>query len=151
MNRVVVHLKRLARDYHSSALVQLASRVGAILQYSGTDGDDPFVKVKGLIQSMIDELTAEAEAQLDTIRQATHAAYLVEKSELDTGIRGVRQALGLLRSYYGKSVALLEDGAKFAALMQQPALPKTHAKATGAGSGIIDILEVVEADFANSL
>jgi len=210
------------------------------LQYAGRDGDDPFAKVKGLIQSMIDQLTAEAQseatekaycdeqlaktksrkdeldediskltvkidqassrsaalteqvmvlegeiaeivkidqassrsaalteqvrvlegeiaeivklqAELDKVRQSGHAAYLVEKAELDMGIRGVRQALGLLRSYYGKSVALFEDGAKFAALMQQPALPKTHTKAAGAGNGIIDILEVCESDFANSL
>jgi len=213
MNHVVVEIKRLAHDYHSSALAQLASRVGAILQYSGQEGDDPFVKVKGLIQSMIDQLTAEAEAeatekaycdeqlaktksrkdeldediakltvkidqatsrsatlseqvrvleqelaelaklqaQLDTIRQESHASYLHSRSELEMGMQGVRQALGLLRSYYGKSVALLEDGAKFAALMQQPALPKSHAKATGAGDGIIGILEVSESDLANSL
>jgi len=94
---------------------------------------------------------AKSQAQLDTIRQSSHAAYLLKKSDLELGMRGVRQALGLLRSYYGKSVALLEDGAQFAALMQQPALPKTHAKATGAGSGIINILEVCESDFANSL
>jgi len=183
------------------------------LQYSGQYGDDPFVKVKGLIESMIDQLTAEANAEatekafcdeqlaktksrkdeldediakltvkidqatsrsaalseqvrvlegelaelaksqalLDTIRQASHAAYLLEKSELDLGIRGVRQALGLLRSYYGKSVALLEDGAKFDALLQQPALPRTHTKATGAGNGVIGILEVCESDFASSM
>merc|ERR1719400_2266281 len=88
MNHVVVEIKRLAHDYHSSALAQLASRVGAIMQYSGQEGDDPFVKVKGLIQSMIDQLTAEAEAE------ATEKAYCDEqlaktkarKDELDEDI-----------------------------------------------------------------
>jgi len=94
---------------------------------------------------------AQQKAQLDTIRQQGHAAYSQTKSELEMGIQGVRQALGLLRSYYGQSVALLEDSKQFAALMQQPALPINHVKSTGAGNGIIGILEVCESDFANSL
>merc|ERR1719476_782180 len=88
MSHVVSQIKRLAQEYHSSALAQLASRVAAVSQYSGQVGDDPFVKVKGLIQSMIDELTAEAKAE------ATEKAYCDEqlaktksrKDELDDDI-----------------------------------------------------------------
>merc|ERR1719387_3000354 len=40
---------------------------------------------------------------------------------------------------------------KLGAFMQQPAQPETFVKAEGAGGSIIDILEVVESDFANNL
>ena len=43
-------VKRLANDHHSEALAQLASRITARMQYGSGAGEDPFVKVKGLIQ-----------------------------------------------------------------------------------------------------
>jgi len=212
-NHVVAQLNRLAHDYHSAALAQLASRVHVILLYAGKDGDDPFAKVKDLIQDMIEQLTAQAQAemtekeycddqlaktkvrkeelddvlakltvtidgavsksteltqevrdvqaelsdiaksqaQMDTVRQESHAAYKQAKLELEKGLNGIRQALGLLRSYYSNSAALLQNGDSFSDLMQQPALPTSHAKATGAGQGIIGLLEVCESDFASSL
>merc|ERR1719281_1259676 len=53
---------------------------------------------------------------------------------------GVQKALEVLREYYGS-----------AALVQQPPVPEFHEKASGAGGSIIDILEVVEADFTSEL
>merc|ERR1719361_2560014 len=209
---VVTLVKRLARQHHSAALAQLASRVSAEFRYGAANGDDPFVKVKGLIMDMISQLEAEADAEatekaycdeqlaktkakkeeldddiakltvkidqansksaklkeevqeleselaaltklqaeMDKIRQETHADYSTAKADLTLGPEGVRKALSVLREYYG-GAALLQNGSQFAAMMQQPAMPPTHGKATGAGQGIINILEVCESDFAENL
>merc|ERR1719468_77260 len=45
---------------------------------------------------------------------------------------------------------MIQDDANFNAFMQQPAAPQKH-KATSAGGGIIDILEICESDIATSL
>jgi len=68
---------------------------------------------------------------------------------LELGLQGVRQALSVLREYYGGAAALLQG----ADLMQQPQpeKPLLHGKATGAGNSIVGILEVVESDFATGL
>merc|ERR1712060_671928 len=60
---------------------------------------------------------------------------------------------GVLRDYYGSSssAALLQGGADLGSVMRQPTAPELHEKATGAGTSIIGILEVVESDFANNL
>jgi len=209
---VVVLVKRLAREHHSAALAQLASRVAAVLQYGAANGEDPFKKVKGLIEDMITQLEEEAaaeaqekaycdeqlgktkakkeeldddlskltvkidqatsksaklkeevqeleselaaltklQAEMDKIRQETHADYMKAKEELELGLKGVRMALSKLREYYGGS-AFLQDGPQLAALMQQPAPPPAHKKSSGAGQGIISILEVCESDFAENL
>merc|ERR1711930_30039 len=57
----------------------------------------------------------------------------------------------MLRQYYGAGSSLLQDDTKLGAFMQQPATPETHGKAQGAGESIINILEVVESDFASNL
>jgi len=200
---VVQLVKKLARKHHSSALAQLASRMTAAIRFGSLNGDDPFAKVKGLVQAMIEKLEKEAEedatekaycdeemaktgakhgeltddvskltakidqaeskvvsltgdikqlqadlaklmksqSEMDKIRHEENKNYQEAHADLSLGLEGVRKALTVLRDYYANSDSLL----------QQPEMPQKHSKATGAGTGIIGILEVVEADFAKSL
>merc|ERR1719326_506606 len=57
---VVAAVKKLAREQHSSALAQLASRVSAVMRYGGSNSEDVFAKIKGLITDMIAKLQKEA-------------------------------------------------------------------------------------------
>jgi predicted nucleic acid-binding Zn-ribbon protein len=212
-NAEVVRLvKKLAKEHHSSALAQLASRIASVIRYGAAGGDDVFAKVKGLISDMISKLEAEAkseatekaycdeelakteakkselegviskltskidinsaksaglkedvktleaelatlakeQAEMDSIRAEEKAAFDKAKSELELGISGVQKALGVLKDYY-QGAAFVQNSASFDAFMQQPAAPKKHDKASGAGGSIIDILEVCESDFAKNL
>jgi len=202
-------VKKLAREQHSVALAQLASKIAAVVRYGSSSGEDPFEKVKALIKDMIVKLEKEqdseasekaycdeemaktktkkeeldytiskltakidkaasksaslkddvktaqsdlaklarSQAEMDSIRSEEHADYVEAKKDLELGLSGVRKALSVLKEYYGSaaSSALLQDTA------DQPAMPEIHEKAAGAGGSIIDILEVVENDFAKNL
>lgn len=97
------------------------------------------------------------QALMDSARKTANKAYLVSKADLQQGIDASRQALGILRNYYGnkKTSALLQEdeasGDESGDLDEQPAVPTKHKKDTGAGSGIIGILEVAMSDMANQL
>eukprot|EP00971_Amphidinium_carterae_P224531 4454169-Amphidinium_carterae.1 len=71
---IVDMVSKLAQRQHSSALTQLASRIGSIMKYAATIGEDPFAKVKGLIEEMIERLQKEASAE------AEHKAYCDEET-----------------------------------------------------------------------
>eukprot|EP00746_Dinoflagellata_sp_MGD_P000698 gnl/MRDRNA2_/MRDRNA2_101260_c0_seq1.p1 gnl/MRDRNA2_/MRDRNA2_101260_c0~~gnl/MRDRNA2_/MRDRNA2_101260_c0_seq1.p1 ORF type:complete len:716 (-),score=232.02 gnl/MRDRNA2_/MRDRNA2_101260_c0_seq1:8-2155(-) len=66
---VVNLLRKLAREQKSTELNQLAARVGAVIRYGTSSGEDPFVKVRGLIQDMIERLEKEGAEEAD------HKAY----------------------------------------------------------------------------
>jgi len=207
---IIQLVKKLAREQHSAALAQLASRIGAVIRYGSSSGEDPFVKIRSLISDMITKLTNEAQsestekaycdeelaktaskkeelnfqiskltakidkaaaksaslkdsakqaqadlaalaksqAEMDSIRREESASYRQAKEDLSLGLSGVRKAIGVLRDYYGgasaASASMLLD-------MGQPAAPVQHSKSSGAGGSILDILEVVESDFAKNL
>jgi len=69
-SEVVALVKKLAREQHSAALAQLASRISAVVRFGA---GDPFAKVKGLITDMIAKLEAEAQSE------ATEKAYCDEE------------------------------------------------------------------------
>jgi DNA repair exonuclease SbcCD ATPase subunit len=109
-------------------------------------------QLKEEIQVLEGELAslAKEQAEMDKIRQDENSAYSTAKADLELGLSGVRKALDTLRDYYGSGAAMVQED-KFGAFMQQPAVPEKHSQAAGAGGSIIDILEVVESDFATNL
>jgi chromosome segregation ATPase len=81
-SEVITLVKKLAREHHSAALAQLASRIAAVVRYGASSGDDPFGKVKGLIEDMITKLEQTASSE------ATEKAYCddeMAKTELKKG------------------------------------------------------------------
>jgi len=187
-------LRQVAKATQSIAIAKLVSALETRIQYSVQTGEDPFAKVKGLIQEMIEKLVKEAEEEaahkaycdeemgetkekktkleaemekletriekmtadiarlreevktlqkelaalanaekeMDEIRAKEHEEYVVVSAELKEGIEGIQMALKVLRDYYAKA-------------------PDDHGKASGAGSGIIGLLEVAESDFSKNL
>merc|ERR1719352_1121666 len=107
-SEVITMVKKLARDHHSAALAQLASRLSVIVKYGGKDGADPFAKIKGLISDMITKLVKEAE------EEATEKAYCDEqmakteakKSELDDTVAKLTNKIDRAAS---KSASLKEE------------------------------------------
>merc|ERR1719506_2219844 len=85
---VVDIIKRLARQHHSAALAQLASKITAVLRFGAASGDDPFAKVKGLIQELIDRLVAEAAAEAEEKEYCDSEMAKTEekKSELEDDV-----------------------------------------------------------------
>merc|ERR1719426_548109 len=110
-------------------------------------------ELKGEVKTLQAELAklAQEQSDMDAIRAEEKAAYDKAKAELEAGIGGVQKALGVLRDYYEGGAALLQKAGGFDAFMHQPAPPKKHSAASGAGGSILDILEVCESDFTKNL
>jgi chromosome segregation ATPase len=70
---IVNLLKKVARQHHSAALSQLSSKIATLIRYSSKTGDDPFAKIKTLIEEMIAKLMKEAAAE------ASEKAYCDEQ------------------------------------------------------------------------
>jgi chromosome segregation ATPase len=113
-----------------------------------------FAEVKDDLTEMQAELAemTKDQSKLTKIREEEHAAFSVEKTDLEQGIQGVRKAMDILRDYYSQQDDSDVSGPP-AALLQsmQPSPPDvSHKKQTGVDS-IISTLEMVESNFAAGL
>merc|ERR1719460_3550783 len=193
-DRIFTLIQSLAKQDDSKALMLLSQRI----QSAAMMGADPFAKVKGMIQEMIEKLVEEAQkedshkafcdkemsetkakrddkqtelddlntkidkatskiaklkeeiatlqkelaaiaelqAKATAMRTEEAEAWALAKKDFEDGVEGVGMALKVLRDYYAEKEALVQT---------------THDKATGAASGIIGMLEVVESDFTKML
>jgi chromosome segregation ATPase len=194
---VVQRVQELAaRVGNPTELVQLAQRMRITALMSA----DPFAKVKGMIQEMIEKLVEEAgkeaehkaycdkemgetkikmedktddvddlntsidqatskiaklsediatlqnelaqiaaaQKEATELREKEKEAWAMAKKDYEGGLEGVGMALQVLRDYYAEK----EDS-----LLQE----SKHEKSSGAASGIIGMLEVVESDFSKLL
>merc|ERR1719160_58974 len=89
-------------------------------------------KLKEEVATLSKELSelATSQADMDKVRDEEKTAYEANKKEMEEGLEGVKLALKVLREYYAK---------------------KQKGAASGAGGGIISMLEVVESDFSKGL
>merc|ERR1719408_964350 len=119
------------RDDKQSDLDDLNTKIDA--------ATSKIAKLKEEIATLQAELAAIAKAQkeADAMRAEEAAAWKDAKADYESGVEGVGMALQVLRDYYAE---------KEESLIQQPAPGATHSKATGAATGIIGMLEVIESD-----
>jgi len=173
------------KAYCDKELAATQAKVGDVedqLQKLSTQIDRKTAKstaAKEEVKELQEELAKNMKEQteLDKVRQDEHAAFIASKADLELGLKGIRQALDVLRDYYSGSasastdVSAPADASAPSALAdvsatptetstpvslvqrnQQPTPPDlTHYKANSAGTSIISILEMAEGDFATGL
>jgi len=86
---------------------------------------------------------AKAQAEATALRGKEHEVYVTTKADLEQGLDGVRLALKVLREYYATTPSLFQQ--------QQPEMPASHERASGSGTSVIGMLEVVESDLGKNL
>merc|ERR1719498_21144 len=91
------------------------------------------------------------QASMDQVRENEHSAFLKAEAELKDGLGGVTEAIKVLRDYYEAKDEDEDAFVQTGNIMGQPAKPEKFKKSAGAGGGVIDMLEVIESDFAKGL
>lgn len=90
-------------------------------------------KLKAQVSTLQGELAklAKSQAEMDKLRGDEKDAFTSSKAEQEKGLEGVKLALKLLKEYYASD--------------------SSHDSASGAGGGIISLLEVVESDMTKMM
>jgi predicted nucleic acid-binding Zn-ribbon protein len=97
---VVNLIRKLARDSKSVGLAQLAGKISATMRQGTSGGQDPFVKVKGMINDMLVRLEKEAG------EEANHKAYCdKEMAETKTKLGELKYDIEKLSSKIDKLTA----------------------------------------------
>merc|ERR1719182_1139781 len=106
-------------------------------------------KLKEEVATLEKELGEIAAAQkaATELRQEQAAAWAAAKADYEQGLEGVGMALQVLRDYYAEK----DDSAELFLQGRMGQGVQKHSKATGASTGIIGMLEVVESDFSKLL
>merc|ERR1719392_275997 len=101
-------VRDLAHKHKSTALAQLAQRMATAMRASHRAGDNPFAKVEGLIQDMIERLEKEAEA--DATEKAFCDKEMAETEEKKADKEAAIQKLSTeIDSMSAKSAKLKEE------------------------------------------
>merc|ERR1719421_403755 len=110
-------------------------------------------KLKEEIATLEKELgeIAAAQKKATEMRQEQAAAWAAAKADYEQGLEGVGMALQVLRDYYAEKEDFLQGGRSAQEFLQGRMGTQKHSKATGASTGIIGMLEVVESDFSKLL
>merc|ERR1719199_2188097 len=108
-------------------------------------------KLKEEVATLETELgeIAAAQKKADELRMEQKEAWTAAKADYEQSLEGVGMALQVLRDYYAEKDAFIQGGDS--AFLQGRMNAAKHSKATGASTGIIGMLEVVESDFSKLL
>lgn len=120
------HETTVKKNDKTAEIKKLTTRIDKMSARSATLKEE----VAGLQNALAN--LAKSWADMDKLRVEENAAFVANKADMDQGISGVKIALKVLNEYYAK-----DDTA--------------HEAASGAGSSIISLLEVVESDFSKEL
>lgn len=98
--------------------------------------------------------------QMKKARAKSNAVFLKDEADMQQGLNAVRSGIHVLRDYYAADkeedeslvqIGDSENDEAFSSRMEQPEPPEKFEKSSGAGQGIISLLEVVESDLAKGL
>jgi len=113
-------------DEKTAAIEKLTTKIDQMTARSAQLKEEVAALEKALAE------LARSQAEMDKMRGEEHDVFVSQKADMEQGIEGVKLALKILNDYYGAEHA-------------------DHESATGAATGIIGLLEVVESDFTKGL